>query len=375
LASDNSRATGTKLEYRSVDENTLLSDNIIVEGIWADIYTAINRVNYMLYKLDGVDFLTESEMLDYKGQLRFLRGLHYFNLVRLYGGVPLKLLPTLSDVPENYLPRESDSAVYAQIVSDLQFAEQNILNVKSDKATTSAAKALLASVYLTNEDYLNAVNYSSQVIAANPFLEENYADIFANSADPSSEIVFYIPFSPSDKNRLAEYSFPNQLGGRYENSPTEKLVNLIDPQDKRKDLVASVYKGIYYTSKYSDLITGSDKVIVLRNAELYLIRAEANYQIDSVANFTSIISDINAIRYRANLPSVASYSSLIGLIDKEKQIEFAFEGKRWFDLIRTKKAINQVPTVTDSYQMLFPIPLSEIIANPLICTENQNEGY
>ena len=76
------------------DKNSLLANNILVEGIWADIYLSVNRSNYMLYKLEDVTFLTDSEKRDYQGQLRFLRALHYFNLVRLYGGVPLKLLPS-----------------------------------------------------------------------------------------------------------------------------------------------------------------------------------------------------------------------------------------------------------------------------------------
>ncbi|KAB2871856.1 MAG: RagB/SusD family nutrient uptake outer membrane protein, partial [Bacteroidales bacterium] len=134
----------------------------------------------------------------------------------------------------------------------------------------------------------------------------------------------------------------------------------------------------YYTKKYKDLSTGTDNIIVFRNAEMYLIRAEANYMLDSIANLNAILDDINAIRNRANLPNIESISvgnSLIGLIDKEKQIEFAFEGKRWFDLIRTGKALGAVPTIDQAYQFLFPIPQSEIIANPNIDIEDQNEGY
>lgn len=383
LASDNSVASGTKIEYYGVDDNNLLSDNILVEGVWADIYSAINRVNYMLYKLTKVNFLTESEMKDYTGQLRFLRALHYFNLVRLYGDVPLKIQPTTDAEEDNSLPRSPVTLVYDQIISDLKYAEGNIQNVKPEVATVIAAKALLASVYLTRNDYVNAELYSSQVIALNNYLEVRYGSLFGNAPEPSKEILFYIPFNPSDKNRLAEYHYPNPLGGRYENSPSSKLVSMIETQDARKNLIASLYKGAtlsqdkYYTTKYPDLSTGSDKVIVLRVAELLFIRAEANYYIDSVANLTSILADINAIRTRANLPTVdgASYQSLIKLIDKEKQIEFAFEGKRWFDLIRTGKAVGTVSTVTENYQMLFPIPQSEIIANPYIDFDDQNEGY
>ncbi len=377
LASDNSVASGTKLEYASVDANDLLSDNILVEGIWADIYNAINRVNYMLFKLQDVTFLDSQAKLDYEGQLRFLRALHYFNLVRLYGGIPLKLEPTLDASKENFLPRSSYSDVYTQIIQDLEFARLNIKNIKPERATVIAAESLLASVFLTVRNYSEAINMANEAISRNPFLETKYANLFSKSIDPSAEIVFYIPFAANDKNRLAEYHFPNQLNGRYENSPSAKLISLIETNDDRKSFVASYYQNKYYTKKYSDLATGSDKVIVLRMAELFLIRAEANYMIDSVANLSAILDDVNAIRHRAKLDSVkvVGGDGLVNLINKEKQIEFAFEGKRWFDLIRTGKAVGAVPSVTQNFQMLFPIPQSEIIANPNIESKDQNPGY
>jgi starch-binding outer membrane protein, SusD/RagB family len=377
IASDNTVADGTKVEYYDMDKNSLLANNILVEGIWADIYLAINRANYMLYKLEGVTFLSDSEKKDYQGQLRFLRALHYFNLVRLYGGVPLKLLPTLNDLPDNFLPRSSVEEVYNQIIADLEFARLNILNTKPEKASALAATALLASVELTLGNAASARQYANLVLQTSPVLETSYKDLFTASSEPGSEILFYCPFSASDKNRLAEYNFPNTLGGRHENAPSAVLINIINDNDKRKPLIASYYSGKYYSTKYSDLTTGSDRVIVLRTAEMFFIRAEANYQIDSLANKPEILSDINSIRSRAGLQPVltGTVTSLRNLIEREKQIEFAFEGKRWFDLIRTKRAMDLVPTVTQPYQMLFPIPLSEILANPNIDIEDQNEGY
>lgn len=376
IASDNTVADGTKVEYYDMDKNSLLANNILVEGIWADIYQAINRVNYMLYKLEAVIFLSDSEKKDYQGQLRFLRALHYYNLVRLYGGVPLKLLPTLADLPEYFLPRSPVQEVYSQIIADLEFARLNIFNSNPEKASVLAATALLASVELTIGNATSAREYANLVLQTVPVLETSYKDLFTAGSEPGSEILFYCPFSASDKNRLAEYNFPQTLGGRHENAPAPVLININD-EDKRKPLIASYYSSKFYSAKYSDLTTGSDRVIVLRTAEMYFIRAEANYQLDSITNQPEILSDINTIRGRAGLQPVlaGTVTSLKNLIEREKQIEFAFEGKRWFDLIRTKRAIDLVPTVTQPYQMLFPIPLSEILANPNIDVEDQNEGY
>ncbi|KAF0203269.1 MAG: ragb/susd domain [Bacteroidetes bacterium] len=376
LASDNSIANGTKVEYYDVDKNSLLANNILVEGIWADIYVAINRVNFMLFKLRDVTFLTEDEMKSYKGELHFLRALHYYNLVRLYGGVPLKLLPTLNDSHENSLPRSSAEDVYNQILADLESARLNISNTLSERATVEAATALLASITLTRGNAENAIQYANQVLQSFPMLETSYEALFSSNTAPGREILFYVPFSATDKNRLAEYNFPNTLGGRHENAPSSVLIN-IDSSDKRKTLIAASHGDKYYTKKYADLTTGSDRVIVLRTAEMYLIRAEAHYLIDSVGNLAVILSDINTIRNRAGLSPVIAdtITSLRNIIEREKQIEFAFEGKRWFDLIRTGRAVDLVPTVTQEWQMLFPIPLSELLTNNKISVEDQNEGY
>lgn len=376
LASDNSLANGTKVEYYDVDKNSLLANNIIVEGIWADVYVAVNRVNYMLYKIRDLDFIGSEELKDIKGQLHFLRALHYFNLVRLYGGVPLKLLPTLNDSPDNFLKRSSIEDVYNQIIADLEFAMLNISNISPEKATRKAAVSLLASVELTRGSYKLSYQYANLALQAGASLSDEYSTLFSGKTDPDPEIIFYIPFSATDKNRLAEYNFPNTLGGRHENASAPAIIST-DTSDARSRLIAASHNGIYYTRKYADLTTGSDRVIVLRNAELYLIRAEAAYNIDSAANRQQILNDINLIRKRAGLPQVSSGEaiSLLGLIEREKQIEFAFEGKRWFDLIRTGRAIQAVSTVTEPWQMLFPVPLSEILANPEIGVEDQNEGY
>lgn len=376
LASDNSFANGTKVEYYDVDKNSLLANNIIVEGIWADVYVAINRVNHMLYKLRDVEFLTPEELKDIKGQLHFLRALHYFNLVRLYGGVPLKLLPTLDDTYENFLKRSSTEEVYQQIIADLEVAAQNIDNSSPEKATVKAATAMLSSVELTRKNYQAAFQSANLTLQAGASLSEDYSTLFSAKTDPDAEIIFYIPFSATDKNRLAEYNFPNTLGGRHENAPDAVLVST-DTADQRNKINSAFHNGKYYSRKYSDLTTGADRVIVLRNAELLLIRAEAAYHIDSVSHRQLILNDINQIRMRAGLLPVLSGEAhaLLSLIDKEKQKEFAFEGKRWFDLIRTGKAVQAVATVTEPWQMLFPVPLSEISSNPNIGIEDQNEGY
>jgi hypothetical protein len=377
LASDNSEASGTKIEYYSVNDNNLLADNILVEGIWRDIYTGINRTNYVLHKLEEIEFLDDDELMDYRGQLYFLRALHYFNLVRLYGGVPLMTGPTTSADPDNFRPRSTTDQVYARIQEDLDAAIRGIKNSDTQYATSGAARALLSLVELTMGNYGDALLHAEEAFEAIGSLEDDYARLFAQSTEPSREILFHVPFNPSDKNRLAEYHLPNQLGGRYENSPSEKLVGRTGEDDSRKQFIAAHYQDKYYTNKYSDLHTGSDRVIVLRAAELLFIKAEANYYIDSVGNLERIVEDINTVRSRARLAPLENIpvGLIWNMIERERQLEFAFEGKRWFDLIRTDRALGTVPTVTSGHQTLFPVPLSEILSNPFIGFGDQNDGY
>lgn len=375
-------AKGTKIELIALDENNLTPDNIIVEGVWEDIYTAINRANYILTGIQNINFLDETEKSDIVGQLLFLRALHYFNLVRLYGAVPLKLKPTTKNDPSNFLPRSPVDSVYQQIISDLNSAEIFIKNLQPHWATVRSVKALKALVYLTLADFPHALQYANECLIENSYLESDYSKLFGSYTEPSPEIIFYIPFLPSDNNRLAEYHFPNQLGGRYENAPKSDLVNSITASDKRKkwvaDSLSTSFGVIFYTKKYPNLSTGANNVSVLRNAELYFFRAEALYFIDSVVYFNTILNDINTVRQRAGLNPIASATAsgkLWPILENEKQIEFAFEGKRWFDLVRTNRALVKIPSITSVNQTLFPIPQTEILYNPHITPADQNPGY
>lgn len=376
LASDISVANGTKVELKEIDEHVLHSDNIAVVGLWDDAYEAINRVNYLLYFIDAVPGLNDAERNDLIGQLRFLRAFHYFNLVRLFGDLPLHLTPTLSDNEENYKPRTSVDLIYETIVDDLIFASGHITNTSAEYATVLAAKSLLASVFLTMESYQQAYDMANEALALRSYIEPVYANLFGGDKI-SNEIIFYFPFSSEDKNRLAEYHYPRQLGGRHENAPADSLIDKIDERDSRKAFIAKNNEGVHYCNKYAKLSTGADKVIVLRTTELYFIRSEALLKLDGFLAGNTVLSDINTFRQRAqlNLISASSLDDLYEKLYEEKMLEFAFEGKRWFDLIRTGKAIEKLPSVTAVYQMLFPIPNSEIAANPYISENDQNEGY
>ncbi|OYT17720.1 MAG: SusD/RagB family nutrient-binding outer membrane lipoprotein [Bacteroidetes bacterium 4572_77] len=373
LSSDNSNATGTIIEYSNINENAMLSSNSIAENIWSHLYIAINRVNNALYYMPQIEDLSDTDRNNYKGQLFFIRSLAYFNLVRLYGDVPLKTSPSLNTTDIN-APRTPKADIFNFIIADLTFASENITTTLSGKASKGSAIALLAKVYLLNSDWEKALLYATNAIDNFSYeLVSDFASLY--NLEDNSESIFEVKYDPQDKNRLAEYSLPTSLGGRYEVSPSNSLINAYSEDDIRKTSSFSGFDENPYCTKYSHIAQGDDRVYVLRLAEMYLLRAEAN--IRQTKPFEIINSDINIIRQRAQLNALnlTDYNELLTEVINQRQLEFAFEGHRWFDLLRNDLAIQMVATVDNSNQLLFPIPLSEIVTNDEIGSENQNPGY
>ena len=380
LAADNLVWTGTNMDYSQVDNNKVSIDNGIIDGMWTGAYDGINRVNNILAALPGIGDLTETERNQYEGEALFMRALFHFNLLTYFGGVPIKTKPTL-DVSSVDQARNSVDEVYNQIISDLVDAESKLPlpgAMPPGRANSFAATALLARVYLTRfhadnnpNDASLAVEKADKVINEGGFsLASSYASLYVGN--DNSERIFQIVFSAQDKNRLAEYFFPRTLTGRYEVAPSDTLIDSFDPADSLRFAASVAFDtiGNPYCIKYQELVEGSDPVLVIRLAEMYLIKAEALAYIDG--DIPTIQENINIIRSRAGLqPTTAlTYDELKLAIENERRFEFAFEGHRWFDLVRTKRATT-VLGIDENYT-LFPIPLSEMTTNKLM---TQNPGY
>ena len=381
IATNNLVWTGTSPDYNQINNNSILADNLIVRDIWSTIYDGINRVNNVIDKLPDISMSPASKDVAY-GECYFLRGLHHYNLVRLWGAVPIKTKATTGNLADLQVPRNPADAVYAQVISDLTQAEAKLPDANSTgRATKAAARALLAKVYLnrynlfTNPADLDyALGYATQLINDTQFaLLTDYNNLF--KPDANAESIFEVTFNPQDPNSLAVYYFTKLLAGRYEFAPTDTLINSYETGDLRS--VASIAfdgAGSPYGYKYRDMVTSSDRVYVFRLAEMYLIRAEVNAC--KQAAISDIQSDINVIRHRAGLTDTdaGTYATLLLAIEKERKNEFAFEGQRWFDLTRTDRAIFVLPNVKSKNQYLFPIPQSELQTNtdPGMI---QNPGY
>jgi starch-binding outer membrane protein, SusD/RagB family len=380
LAADNLIWSGTSLDYAQLDYHNVTIDNGIIDGMWTGAYDGINRVNNILIALPGISGLTEDLMNTYKGEALFMRALFHFELLCYFGGVPIKTYPTL-DVGDVNQTRNTVDEVYDQVIEDLNTAESLLPgpgSMSSGSTNKYAATAILARVYLTrfhkdnNTEFANlAVSKAQEVIQSGAFsLVTPYNALYAGG--DNSERIFHIVFSAQDKNRLAEYFTPTVMAGRYEVAPSDSLINSWNPADSVRFDASITYDtlGEPYGIKYHELVEGSDPVYVVRLAEMYLIIAEALAYTDG--DIATIQQNIDFIRARAGLePTTANtYPELKLAVERECRFEFAFEGHRWFDLVRTKRAI--VVLGIPEYQTLFPIPLSEMTTNPAM---EQNPGY
>ena len=377
LAADNlSHPTdATNSDFAEVDNNSILAENSSVSGLWASGYDGINVANNVIVKVPGMADMTETEKNKALGELYFLRGLGHFNLVNYFGSIPIKTQPTVG-ISNLDAGRDPLDEVYSQVKSDLTLASKFLPASASTKTRASkyAAIALLARVCLYSGDYDMAWQKADSVIKFGGYtLLDNYADVFAS--DGSAETIFEIDFTELDRNRIAEYNFPKTLNGRREVEPDPSIISAYETDDERKAVSIAYDGALAYANKYNDLSKGADNVIILRLAEMYLIRAEAEAN-KTEGNISSIRADINTIRARANIgpTSASTINELLLAIEQERRVEFAFEGHRWFDLVRTGRAIDVLPNVTKTSQTLFPIPADEILTNksPEMI---QNPGY
>jgi len=376
LAADNLVWTGTTYDYSQIANNQISADNGVIDGIWTANYDCINRVNNVLWRIGDIS-MTDDERNMYEGDALFLRALCHFNLLGFFGGIPLKTQPTL-DLGNINQARDSADVVLASVVADLKLAESKLPVIRSlGKASKYSATALLARVYLTQFHATNDPGIAALAIAAADSvivrggynLAAKYADLFLGN---TTESIFEVVYDAQNSNRLAQYFYPRSLTCRYEVSPPADFLQSYEAPDTNRYRVSVAFDSLNlpYGYKYRDITTGTDRVYVLRLAEMYLIRAEARAYTNG--SITEIQNDIDVVRTRTSLPptTAADYPSLKLAIENERRFEFAFEGQRWSDLVRTKRA-TVLLGINEKYTV-FPIPLSEMLTNNLMV---QNLGY
>jgi len=374
--------TGTYEQPGEIYRKNIQVDNSFVRDGWLNSYSTINVVNNVISALDIVN---EGDRTRVEGEARFIRGITYFQLVRLFAkdysdgdpsqnlGVPLKLQPTGVISEDDNIPRNTVQEVYDQVISDLTFAKNNLpgSNVIDDNpyATSYAASAFLARVYLQmgNGFYENARDEANNVITNGSFaLVDSVALAYNHSHENTSEDIFATQVTPQDGTNSLQifYAAQDPYGGRGDIEIQQSHLDLYESGDERLALFYADGSNIR-TGKWRNQY---GNVNVIRLAEMYLIRAEANQRLNESVGATPT-EDINTIRERAGLDPLTGPVGLQEILD-ERHIELAFEGHFLFDLKRTQGSVGGVGW--DSPSLVYPIPQREMDANPAL---EQNDGY
>ncbi|MDB5110276.1 MAG: RagB/SusD family nutrient uptake outer membrane protein [Mucilaginibacter sp.] len=397
-------ATGLLINYSPFSQHGIAVDNAIVAAYWQNNYTGIGRCNDVLKNVSamGDNLFATGEKQRILGEAHFLRGYYYFNLLKAYGGVPLVTVP-YSSFSENFtIARSPVSDVFNQIIADLKIAETNLpqswaSNIDTrGRGTQGGAQALLAKVYLSNNDNANAAAEALNVMNNTTYIlvsgATGYTNMFSPSIKNSTESIFEIQYltTATTGNGLASFYLPAGVPagiqpGSYQIAPTTKIINAFEPGDIRKGVSIAFNNAvppIPYVNKYLRLTVGTEaNIIALRLADIILVRAEA---LNNQGQTAGAIDALNIIRRRAfglsltatsvrDYPSandVANGYTLTLAIENERMKELCFEGHRFYDLVRTGRAATVLNITTN--KTLWPIPLREIGVNPLL---TQNPGY
>lgn len=372
--------SGTYQGLTQIINKTIPKDNLFVNNIWRAGYDVINDVNNVLANLDKVDAASKDKV---EGESKFIRGSVYFELVRLFGkayndgtptsnlGVPLVLTPTKAVDASNNVSRATVEAVYQQAISDLVAAEAKLPTSNGFFANKYAAAAMLSRLYLQKGDYTNAAQAASRVIASSgKTLTTNYVDAFAPigsfAGSNTSEDVFAIQVTTqSGTNGYNEFYDSGDNGGRGDAAISDTWKAKYASGDQRLNTYF-VSGGSNFIGKFSNNYAN---VSIIRLAEMYLTRAEANQRLalSTPIGGSTPTQDLTVIRSRVNLPLIIA---TLPTILNERKLELAFEGFFLHDAKRTQTNIGSI--VWNDNKLVFPIPQREMDANPKLV---QNPGY
>ncbi len=314
------------------------------------------------------------------GEAKFLRALSYFKLVKTFGDVPLNLTASPSVSDQSILARQPAASVYGVIVSDLNDAVAALgTDINNGRASKLAAQGMLGKVYAQMGDYGNAESNLAAVVngaaGAGVSLQANFADIFGVDNDLNSEIIYATQVSSSivDEYGFSEFwSWSAGLDTKSLLPLDQDLVAAFDasPGDLRRDV--TINTELMASPKFPQTGGPDHDWIELRLADAILLYAEA---LNENGNTAAALTELNKIRTRAGLgnSSAATQGEVKQAIADERRLELAFEGQRWFDLVRTGTVDAEMGQTINPQYHLFPVPISEVLASSGVIT--QNAGY
>lgn len=383
---------GTQDRY-DIDHFTEKPSNGILSSYWANFNNNVYRCNLLLDQIDGANF-AENLKKQYKGEAMFIRALNYFNMYRIWGGVPATK-HVVSAAEALKVARYSDEQMFDLIARDLkEIVDNNYLpetysSADMGRATSGAAKALLGKVYLTFHKWTEAKDILSQLIGKYQLVSP-IAQVFNVDNKNNNEIIFAVHFNKEIEGEGHSYWY-NLTNASDDTNQTSSLLNTFPTGDARKDLITyvQVEKNVRLMNKFYDTksptfkTVGNDQIL-LRYADVLLMYAEALNEIQYDASEGSLaLKYLNAVRQRAGISNLTvkqlpTQEKFRKGILVERQREFPYEGQRWFDLVRmgfAKSVMAENGVEIKDYQLLFPIPQQEIekVGDKSILW--QNPGY
>ena len=383
---------GTQDRY-DIDHFTEKPSNGILSSYWANFNNNVYRCNLLLDQIDGANF-AENLKKQYKGEAMFIRALNYFNMYRIWGGVPATK-HVVSAAEALKVARYSDEQMFDLIAGDLkEIVDNNYLpetysSADMGRATSGAAKALLGKVYLTFHKWTEAKDILSQLIGKYQLVSP-IAQVFNVDNKNNNEIIFAVHFNKEIEGEGHSYWY-NLTNASDDTNQTSSLLNTFPTGDARKDLITYVWvektvrlMNKFYDTKSPTFKTVGNDQILLRYADVLLMYAEALNEIQYDASEGSLaLKYLNAVRQRAGISNLTvkqlpTQEKFRKGILVERQREFPYEGQRWFDLVRmgfAKSVMAENGVEIKDYQLLFPIPQQEIekVGNKSILW--QNPGY
>jgi len=406
---------GDQSEITYIDEFNADVNNGIISNYWSFTYETIARANNVLANVPAIP-MDEALKNRIIGEAKFIRAYSYFNLVNIFGKVPLKLFPQLTQ-ETIHVPLSEVSAIYLQIETDLSDAAAvlpvSYNSTETGRVTRGAAFAMLGKASLYQGNWSASIGYFQQAEALGIYhLLQDFTDNFKLAYENSSESIFEIQHlsgqNPSTGSALNQWFAPAAEGGYYFNAPTQSLVDAfeksitgeVDPRldvsigrDGQPWLNGETFSATwsstgYLTKKHQQPLSevssslkgdGDLNYIYLRYADLLLMKAEAFNEIN---NADSAKANLNKVRQRARAGfngtppadlladiTTSDQNLLRTAIQNERRVELAQEFHRYFDLMRWGKAVAEAALGTDfNYEKkrYFPIPQAEIDANQAI---------
>lgn len=410
--SDDAYAGGDNPANFQIDEYKLDATNTNVSRDWAYLYGTIGKANKVINNVMKVTdpALSDARKKQILSEASFIRAFMYFQLVQLWGDAPLLLTDVqtisaekLAEIyPILFPARMPQSEIYKQIIADLETALENVPVTAANKgfATKGAVNTLLAKVYATQEphDWAKVKKYCDDVIAGGYSLLPDYNQIWDNANENSSESIFEINYNGGASDGNWGVKIFRGLDWKKFNLPSNDLVAAFEAENDqiRKDasIVFLDVSGKWsdkrwpqthypFINKYHIFTEGSTQnYIFYRLADVLLLKAEALNEMNDISGAANIV---NQIRTRVKLPntSAANQSDMRLAIEKERRLELAFEGHRWYDLKRTGRAIAVMNAAKGenntslgynltANRLVWPIPQAELDKNGKL---TQNTGY